>query len=59
METPWLTDKSDMENASLNSLERCLLTSDGAGKQVKAKALEEIKKRAAAAGVKRGMLIDY
>lgn len=44
-QAPWLNSQSNMEEATLASLERCLLTSDGAGKDVKNRALEEIKRR--------------
>lgn len=41
----WLTDISQISTASIESLERSLITSDGRGKEVKRAALDELKSR--------------
>lgn len=46
MEAPWLTDRSEIPTASIESLKRSLLTSDGRGSAFKATCLEELIRRA-------------
>jgi hypothetical protein len=41
----WLTDVSQIPDASIESLERSLITCDGRGKELKRAALDELKRR--------------
>ncbi len=41
----WLTDISQISSASIESLERSLITADGKGKELKRAALNELKLR--------------
>jgi hypothetical protein len=41
----WLTDISQISSASVESLERSLITNDGKGKVLKRAALNELKRR--------------
>lgn len=41
----WLTDINQIPTASIESLERSLITSDGRGKELKRAVLDELKRR--------------